>query len=520
MSFKIFERPEIDAMEEPLHKVLLGNCAKYIKKPSIYGKYGEIASKKLQLKIPPDHICWGITDKNYEEGQLVTTPWKNQESFGMLILGMRGSGKSVLLKNILLDQIHSRFGHYVLAVDPKQVDFKSIHKPMRERKLVDMLNTVGMQPMGFRCKRIIPRCLLFAGEKPPADAQPYMISITDFRCLTPQAQMNGLLYLLGLKQASAAGEAMQRVLNMLNNPKMRPEKVKISTNPTKFVYPRDMKPSTELFLSLIVHDINSQDVQRREADEITGIKRRGGSSSQLYFRIKDRIEQFVIGDPNKSNKLKVDVVQELADNGVLVLITNLDLENERNANIYVKLVLNQIIADVVKFRQGTTSQDMNNEITIKSKSRGRIDRPVVVAIDEADILAPNDIKAQSPARATILQLLTKYRYYGFSLFLVTQDPALIYRRAVKQCSYILTPRIQNEDQAALIHERGVPEYLIEELRKLYAGSDKPVEWALLSPDSPQDTLIKFFPLPPGTEMVRENEMAANVSSENEREIEI
>lgn len=492
MSIKLIDPTPIE--DEPLERILLGNCAKYVKKPSLYGKYGEIAEKMSQLNVPSDHICWGVTEKNYSEAKLVTTPWVNQESFGLLLLGMRGMGKSVMLRNILLDQIHARFGHYIIAVDPKQVDFSLIHKPIDNPKFIEMLSTIGMKPLRFNVGRIIPRFLVFPGEKPPSEAHPYMNSIKDFKTLNPTAQLKDLLYLLGLKQSSAPGEALQRVINMVNNPKMRPMQFRRS------------KVSTRLFYELVVHDIKNQDLSRREADEETGIKKRGASSTVLYYKLKDKIEQFVIGDPSIQNKLKVDPIQELVNNGILVLITNLDVDNERNLNIYVKILLNRVIADVIKFRQASPQTDLNEKI----RYRGRVDKPVVVAIDEADTLVPKDLKTASPARNTILQLLTKYRYYGFSLFLVTQDPALIWDRPVRQCKYILTPKIMNEDQASLIHQRGVPEHAIEQLRKLYAGDEKPVQWALIEPDSNDDPKI-FYPLAPCTKIPSETELASNLN---------
>lgn len=484
MTLKLFDIPEYEP--KAWDELFMGNISRYVKKPSLYGKFGSIAEKKIKLKVPNDHILWGITSKNYDEGKLVTTPWIGQESFGMLILGMRGMGKSVLLRNILLDQIRSRFKHYVVAIDPKQVDFSKIHKRIQERKMIELLNKIGMQPQAYSVKRIIPKCLLFQGEDPPANVQQYMISIKNLRVLNPQSLLGDTLYMLSLIQASPTGEALQRVINMLNNPKLRPDNL------------RTRQVTTKTFFELIKSDILSQQNQRNESvEEGMDIRRRGQTSNALYFKFKERIEQSIIGDPTEKSGLKVDVVQELANNGVLVQLTNLDVDNERYTNLYVKTLLSEIIADVVSFRR---------------RGLGRIDKPVVVAIDEADILAPNEQKRVSPVRRMILQLLTKYRYYGFSLFLVTQDPKMIWKYLVKQCKYILTPKIMNDDQAALIRERGVPEYQIEMLRKMYAGDEKPVQWALIEPDVDAEPKI-FYPVAPCTEIPKESEVVGSAYQE-------
>lgn len=469
--------------EDPIYKLILKNDAKYIKKPKIYGLFGKIAKKETQLKVPPNHILWGVSERNYDEAELVTTDWSNRDSFGALFLGMRGMGKSVLMRNILLDQMHERFGHYVFAIDPKQVDFSKIDRKQNDPTLIELLNKLGMRPKAYKVKRMIPKVMLFADEQPPPKTQVFVISMADIGSLSPQDQMNTISYLLGLKQFSPAGESLQRVLSQFNNAKLRPKEL------------RNKRRSTKLFAQLIIEDIREQNIQRKSTQsEETLIKRRS-SSTKLYFSFKDLIQNFAIGDPSRKNKLKVDFVKELVEKGVVVLVANLDMESERYSNVYIKVILSKLIKDVMAFRQNKTYE----------LGRGMIDKPVVVAVDEADVLAPGDVKTKSPSRSMLLQLLTKYRYYGFSVLMATQDPKLIWNRIVKQCKYIVTPKVINDDQAKLLRERGVPDYTIDNvLRKLYAGDEKPVQWALIEPDTGDEPKL-FYPIAPMTAIPKESD---------------
>ncbi len=475
MSFRIFDVPDDnDADDKHISEVILGKVSEYVKYPSIYGKFGKVAEEKGIHKLPEGELVWGVSSRNYDEAEFATTPFDGK-SFGALFLGRRGDGKSVELKNVAVDQIHARWGHYLVFFDPKQIDFLRLNRAMQEQKYIDILNKFGMKPRGYSVKHIIPQCLLFKGEEAPGKAQPFMLSAADFRTLDPQNQILDLLYLLKIPQNSASAEALQRVLTMFNDPRLRPKHLRVK-----------MKP-TEMFFRLVIHDIKNQSDERHTSqEEETDIKRRGGTNI-LYFKTKQLIESYVIGDP--SGKNKINLTEELVNHGILNILTNLD-ETERTKSIYMKIIINKILSSIIKFRQGRG---------------GIIDKPVIFNMDEADTLIPAEIRAHSPCRRTALDLLTRYRHYGCSLFMVTQNPAQIWSRVVDQCKYIITSKVSTEATATLLKIRGMPEYAIEEARKLYAGDEKPMEFMIVEPDT-YDEPKRFFPLPSCTQFVKEGDI--------------
>jgi len=444
--------------KEILYEPLSSCC--YI--PSIRGKYGDIIMPEMRSKIPAGHICLGLTSYD-EDAELVTIPY-NRQSFGMLIIGMRGSGKTQLAKTIGIDQIHGVYGQYLFGIDPKH-EYLNLDQPQDDPELIERLNRVGLRPQGYEPVYVMQRHLLKNNTGIPQrnKIRQFALQVKDFNVLNPALRIEMWCRFLNIKQASPAGQALRRVI---------------------YQRPRNIAH----MLDLIEKDIRKQKMER-------GAR---GTSYQLLSNFRDKIFNEELMD---HQKLRFDFPLELATNKIVFLEVELNME-EIVAQIGVRLALENLISD----------KQHNMNTSNKSKTRGFLDMPVCVFCDEIDVLAPsNELQGNMlgsrvpPARQAMRDILTKHRQLGFSLIGMTQKPNMVDRFILDQCSHILTTKLINPEQKAILAERGIPPSIIQEAEKLEWDDLSPVkQWIHISPDTEHGIKI-FYPLPPRSKIWRESQ---------------
>ena len=184
-------------------------------------------------------------------------------------------------------------------------------------------------------------------------------------------------------------------------------------------------------------------------------------------------------------------MRALADNDILVLNTPFDSKNLSSMCVYISVLLNRIIHD--------------RNIYVKTSGRkGILADPIVVIVEEADSIIGSD--EENMAMHVLYSILARYRQVGISLCLVTQNPALIKAKFIRQCQYVAVTQVQTEEIRALLRVRGIQRYTIDNrLTRLEFSLSSPVkEWAILNPEDTTEPLC-FFPIYPATRLVKEGE---------------
>lgn len=452
------EQPPEKSVQEMLYESVSAHC--YI--PSIRGKYGEVIMPEMKSKIPPGHLCLGLTSYD-EDAELVTIPYDGR-SFGMLIIGMRGSGKTQLGKSIGIDQIHGVYNQYLFGIDPKH-EYLNLDEPQDSPELVQRLTRVGLKPQGYDPQYVMQRHLLKSNSGLPQrnKIRQFTLQVRDFSVLNQALRIEMWCRFLNIKQATPAGQALRRVIH--ENPR-----------------------NASHMVELIERDIRRQKIER-------GAR---GTSYQLLSNFRDKIFNEELMD---HQKLRFDFSLELATSEIVFLEVELNMD-EIVAQIGVRLALENLIAD----------RQHNMDSSNRSKTRGFLERPVCVFCDEIDVLAPsNELQGTMvgsrvpPARQAMRDILTKHRQLGFSLIGMTQKPNMVDRFILDQCSHILTTKTINPEQKAILAEKGIPPSIIQEANKLEWDDESPVkQWIHITPDTERGIKI-FYPLPPRSKIWRESQ---------------
>jgi len=451
---------------KPIAEAFLGDMAKYTKKPSLRGVYNEIYIPEgyKKIEIPEGHILLGVRD--YESMEPVTLRW-NGKSFGLAVIMKRGAGKTQWVKTIALDQIHAIYGHYIIIVDPKN-EYFNINKPQDDPIGIDQLAKLGITPQGYDARYAIPTFLSETIETEGRMKKVYTITAADFNVLSYSTRLGLWMRFLGLAPGSPASHALMRVMH--GEPR-----------------------NTKHMLELIEADIAEQTRERGKR----------GVSMDFLYKFREAVASEVLGAKKEAS---FDFALELANNKIIALELALDTENQNQPimQTYAKIGMEAILQDRIAFIRPA----LRNKYR-----RGLLDKPIMFVVDEADILASND--ARRPTRSTLRAILTKYRQFGMSLVLITQEPTMIDKISVKQCNYIVTCKV-DESMYGILKARGIPQYMIDnDLMKLAWDDTAPTkQFCCLTPDT-EEPLKIFYPIFPRSKIWKESESEGEAKDEVE-----
>ena len=388
--------------------------------------------KNLKSEIGKNDILLGGVDKDYSEP--VVIPYSGK-SMVVTTIAKKGSGKSVMNAHLVLDNMHAKFGNYVMIIDPKQ-DYPNIDKPLAG-EFVDSIKKFGMKPRGYPAYWCVPKMLELFGAK----GKEYVPSLKDFESIDRASYMKTLAQMLDIDPKSASARAFERVIM-----KYKPKNIAEMRAGIK----ADQKYQLSVSRNKII-------------------------STGLSNRFEEKLMSNLLGENNN-----VDFPVELATHKILVMQTTLYAQNQVTNSIYIKLAISRIVADRKNY--------------IRSQGQlGVIDKPVTFMIDEADSVCPN--RGYSPSRFTIRSLATKERATGMSVFLITQNPTFLDQAIIKESDFIIVSKLFSEEEKAVLTARGVPKYIIGEVMKKLEWKDtSPVkQFAIILPDS-EDMYKTFYPI--------------------------
>jgi len=395
-------------------------------------------------EVPKDELFLGFETPDFEDVVTIKIPKTSRCS---LTISQKGDGKSYLMWHIINDEWQRKTGWYVLRIDPQQ-EYLWSDRPVNTGKELKLLEKAGKKP-------IAPKI---------------------FFCSPEFAQ---LPYTRG-KQARIGLNNIKNLLNTSEQVAVLADLLNISENdasyPSLFSIVKQGIPDTYPQLKKIIQN------------ELLALKKTAEGktiSTKFYSAIERLFLQNILTD--NENKT-VDFASELATWGNMIIEVSRDIIKDKYSQIFVAQALKEIYASRMLYQ-------------VSRGKEGVVNMPVIVSIDEADLLVPRN--KQTFCAEVITQLFTKGRKAGFSVNLITQDPTLLDNTAIKQVDWLFTTRVRDAQIAELVKNwTGADSRHIYDLfSNMDADRSRyPRQWGLLY----DGTDVKlFYPPYPSAQIARE-----------------
>lgn len=182
--------------------------------------YDRLRQKEVEIEqfttIGDDEILLGYDpDDPYKP---VTIPFNKNKRITIVIQGDNSSGKSILARNLAIDQLHYRFGRKVLFIDPKG-DSKNLMYQNKNQEHKRILENHGIMPGCYEyTKYISPAALSVSG----AWGEKYPLGLNNYgkiRELDMRLQMIWNAFFT--KRGEAPARALQDFFSMPDNIPLR-----------------------------------------------------------------------------------------------------------------------------------------------------------------------------------------------------------------------------------------------------------------------------------------------------------
>lgn len=437
--------------------------AKASDNPELHRKYGIIKKEKKEYpNLKKNEILLGGLEKDYSAPAKYEWDGKSERC---IIFGAPGSGKTQLL-TWLIEQKHVRYGMDVVIVSPKMNDYKYINSPQDKPELIAHQKKYGFTPQGMNSITVTPKFLGY-NERLGTKFTEYIPSINDFSSVDDATMISTFAEFFWVMPRTAEYRAMQRVL--INNKKLA--------------------ESTKEFEEQIKKDIQQQ--MEGKVIEFSDQKRISGRSyfsTSFLLKFQEFVKANIIGDEQNFN-----FPEQLRKNGFLIYqITQFSqsLQKQSVLSTIVKLMFLSLFADRMKV-MATDGKD------------GILKRPIVVGVDEAQILAPR--RYETPARAVCRSLVIEQRLNGFHSYFATQNPLALDEIIQNESELLFMPRVENDKLIKLLRDKDIPEYVIQEAKSLRKKKGEIPEWLMYNPFI-EEKVIRFTPFIPLSKISEEQKM--------------
>ena len=390
----------------------------------------KIIEEKIFKQIPENVLFIGYD--YYDTDEPFFIPFDPNKRITVLVQGKNGSGKSILFKRIVYDNLHLRQRRYVLDCGAK-LDSQTIRYPNTNPKYIAKIKKFGGKPVAYPYAKYITPAFL---NIPGAIGEKFSLSVRGMSELikfSPTIGMNDAFTIFNTNMTDSAGTALMEFF---------------------------MSEEQPFSLNELSNKIESHVKKNPQ------VKQLPNQFKMLTFT--KRLTDSYISYP----KL-------IRENGILCVEFQLASADENNIQA---VFLNNIIQNVMQDR--TLSILSNN-------NQGYLNRPPVIALDEGEIFAGN----KTSTSETIRELLTKYREInpqkaaeginttGCDLVLSTQHLSFLDPYIVAEADYIITSKIQNKSDAEILKSRGLSSDAIYFLQTMPYPDSYPKPFAVIYPDN-------------------------------------
>jgi hypothetical protein len=448
---------------------------------SIYRKYRESFYTPPEappdtIEIPDTKLFLGFSSPSYTTGNVVAPDISIVANEGgeivpksrcFVVIGEKGSGKSILASIISFDNIIRKFHIPTLVIDPQgefymhKYSLRDKYKsPDTQDKFNDYEEKFGAKFDGYKLKVFrVGFDTSFQEEGIDADLT---LTLNDFRELfnySTSEGINSLLTILDLQESKNANVVIPFIL---------------------------AHPELRTFRDAINYLIGKSEYEMDVEDSIKEDVRKNGRIVVRYM--ESALMLGVITDKENT----VDIIEEMNNNDFVVIKGKLKFGEDAKIYdkylTYLKIYITKILIERNKYVSGVRSERM----------KSRLSNPlgVNILIDEADTVAP---EASTNFLANlIVQLATKYRKHGISVTALTQNASLLNHVLIQQADALFISALKSQDNVHVVSERGISKETIEILRHLNKEIRNSLgllvnEWAYINQ---QNDIISFYPCPP------------------------
>lgn len=412
-----------------------------VKHPRWQKDFSPLEAKELEIvdfpKIPDDVLVLGTEYPDSET--LVTIPFDKEKRITIVIIGDNGSGKSVLAKFIVVDQLHGRYKRPLAVIDPK-LDLQTILQKLNNKALIAKLGFFGFRPKAYNyAKFISPMALKIQGAITPENER-YQMSLPMLNKIieySPTIGLSEVYKLFNTQQGEASARELQTIF-------------------------LSSKPENSLALE----------------EDIYSIEPKCPPTLESQFKLLKLSK--IIGDKG------INYPELLMKFKILILEMQVSSKSENT--------LQDIFAD-----NFVTSLIQDRSLSVSSNNtQGFIDTPFTIFMDEGSVFAGKDKQTSE-----IMQMITtKYREfspakkalgiktYGCDSVIVSQhfdlDDILI-----KEADWVIHAKISDDKDAEKLQLRGLYADDIQEAKHL-DSEGHPKQFQAVGK---QGEKIRFYPLP-------------------------
>lgn len=449
-------------------------------KMSNYASYKEYIKQQKEeqeeyipnITIPDTKLFLGFAGLNYEPNNVVAPDISLVAKEGgrlvpksrvIVIIGRKGTGKSILSSIVGLDNFVNKFSIPTLAIDPAPTAEFYCHKeslldafPSSEMrsKLNDYEYKFNTKFRGYPLKVYKPSFDSSGFKEEGVDVD-WALSLSDFKEMFKYSKLDAIQSLLAsleIQDNAPGSDILAQILTSKNFHTFG--NVLDALKGKKFI------------------------IENEEEFKATGSSFRNRLNSAVLLNVFSR-----------DYGTKDNIIEDLVNYSCVVLRgkpkTGEDSKILAKYYVYLQIALTKIIQERIKFVSGTRDEKM----------KSKLNHPygIQIIIDEADVLCPNT--GTSYLKSLIENIATKLRKAGITLILITQNLSLLDEVLTAQADMILTARLDNEGNIKALRKRGIAEESIDILRHL--NIEKPnnygfrvSEWAYIDQ---RNATSSFYP---------------------------
>lgn len=394
------------------------------------------------INIPRDEILLGAENTDFDTA--VTIPYPKRRRGTYIICGGQGSGKSVFLRSFAVGNIHYRFGHPLLIIDPK-LDSHALLEPNTNPMFLDVLKKYKILPKKYNVMHVSPK-FMDLDARGKQFGNEITMSLKDLINMDKDTRIATFSNLLGIETGEPAYAIVSEILS------------------------RDKIPLTvDGFWKAI------DEVTQNAKEKDVRLK-----SDRLMWKFQNLVATQKISDNC------FDYAEKMKEYGIVALEGSIADEDTIEGMVQGAFV-NSAVYNVVNARTRTI-RDSNCNIMNKIP---------YICMEEANTFAGKN----GLSKGIMTALSTKYREIrgkgGIGSIVVTQFLHELAPKIVSEAEWIFTPKITHERDVELIKDRGSDHYLMDDMH--FDPQDRPNDFIAYGRNGLMD-YKRFVPLPCDTRM--------------------
>lgn len=400
-------------------------------------KWGKREYKKPEeyVYLGKNELMWGASTRDFEDA--VVTEYNPNRRITIAICSGQGLGKSILVKNTAIDQLHYRYRHPILAIAPKPADFHRITQKNREHDFINLLAKYKITPKAYHAKFVVPKFMDLMGSYGKKSGNEITLCLKDLKQMDKDTRTAMMCKLLGDTKTADAGYKVISGVMM-----------------------RDDMP------------IDVDEFMERLDEEIQKYKSKPENVKTLFKNLIDT---------GKISNEHFDYSREMVKHGIVVLEGSQASEDTfqgLSQGIFVNSAINNVIY---------------------GRKSGVFKKIPIILMEEANNYAnKNGGTCSASMTAISTQYREVGSQAGISSIVVSQFLHELAPKIISEAEYIVCSKITNKLDLEILNKRDCDTSVMWNLHSSF--TEKPNEWVIYGRNGLDDHQT-FFPLPTASSMI-------------------